>query len=125
MVNSQMGISPQIQQQLTMFQQIQQQLQQVSSQKIQYEMTIRESKRALEELKTTAEDTIVFSSIGSILIQKRKEIVANELQERIDSLELRVSSLDKQEKSMTAKANQMQKQIQEAIANAGSVQAAK
>ncbi|HJK02293.1 MAG TPA: prefoldin subunit beta [Methanocorpusculum sp.] len=125
MVNSQMGISPQIQQQLAMFQQIQQQLQQVSSQKIQYEMTIRESKRALEELKTTSEDTIVFSSIGSILIQKRKEIVANELQERIDSLELRVSSLDKQEKSMTAKASQMQKQIQEAIANAGSVQAAK
>ncbi|HJK01629.1 MAG TPA: prefoldin subunit beta, partial [Methanocorpusculum sp.] len=119
MVNSQMGISPQIQQQLAMFQQIQQQLQQVSSQKIQYEMTIRESKRALEELKTIAEDTIVFSSIGSILIQKRKEIVANELQERIDSLELRVSSLDKQEKSMTAKANQMQKQIQEAIANPG------
>lgn len=121
MANPQAGIPPQIQQQLAMFQQIQQQLQQVSSQKMQYEMTLRETKRALEELGAAAEDAVVFSSVGSILIQKNKDAVASELQEKIDSLELRVGSLEKQEKTMAAKASQLQKQIQDAVAGAGSV----
>ena len=94
MANPQAGIPPQIQQQLAMFQQIQQQLQQVSSQKMQYEMTLRETKRALEELNAAADDVVVFSSAGSILIQKNKETVSTELQEKIDSLELRIGSLD-------------------------------
>ena len=122
MVNPQAGgIPPQIQQQLAMFQQIQQQLQQVSSQKMQYEMTLRETKRAQEELAAVADDAVVFASAGSILIQKEKSVVATDLQEKVDSLELRISSLDKQEKAMTTKAGQLQKQIQDAIAGSGSV----
>lgn len=120
MANPQAGIPPQIQQ-LAMFQQIQQQLQQVSSQKMQYEMTLRETKRALEELGAATEDAVVFSSAGSILIQKKKDAVAAELQEKIDSLELRVGSLEKQEKTMAAKAGKLQKQIQDAVSGAGSV----
>ncbi len=111
----QAGIPPQIQQQLGMFQQIQQQLQQVSSQKMQYEMTLRETKRALEELEASKDDAVVFSAVGSILIQKDKASVKTDLDEKIESLELRVNSLDKQEKAMTTKATQLQKQIQDAI----------
>ncbi|MDV0442898.1 prefoldin subunit beta [Methanorbis rubei] len=121
MANPQAGIPPQIQQQLAMFQQIQQQLQQVSSQKMQYEMTLRETKRALEELGAVADDAVVFSSAGSILIQKSKAAVITELEEKTDSMELRIGSLDKQEKTMAAKASQLQKQIQEAVAGQGNV----
>ena len=121
MANPQAGIPPQIQQQLAMFQQIQQQLQQVSSQKMQYEMTLRETKRALEELGAVADDAVVFSSAGSILVQMNKAAVTTELQEKIDSMELRIGSLDKQEKTMAAKASQLQKQIQEAVAGQGNV----
>jgi prefoldin beta subunit len=111
------GIPPQIQQQLGMFQQIQQQLQQVSSQKMQYEMTLRETKRALEEIESAADDSVIYSAVGSILIQKPKAAVKAELEEKVDSLELRIGSLDKQEKAMTTKASQLQKQIQEAISS--------
>lgn len=121
MANPQAGIPPQIQQQLAMFQQIQQQLQQVSSQKMQYEMTLRETKRAVEELAAVAEDAVVFSSAGSILIQKNKAAVSADLSDKVDSLELRVGSLEKQEKTMAAKATQLQKQIQDAIAGQGNV----
>jgi len=113
----QAGISPQIQQQLGMFQQIQQQLQQVSSQKMQYEMTLRETKRALEELEATKDDAVIFSAVGSILIQKDNATVKTELTDKIESLELRVNSLDKQEKAMTSKASQLQKQLQDAISS--------
>ncbi|MBO5003218.1 prefoldin subunit, partial [Methanocorpusculaceae archaeon] len=58
-MNPQAAIPPQIQQQLAMFQQIQQQLQQVSSQKMQYEMTLRETKRAVEELEAVKDDAAV------------------------------------------------------------------
>ena len=122
MVNPQSGgLPPQIQQQLAMFQQIQQQLQQVSSQKMQYEMTLRETKRAQEELAAVADDAVVFASAGSVLMQKNKSVVVADLQENVDSLELRISSLEKQEKAMTTKASQLQKQIQDAIAGQGSV----
>lgn len=122
MVNPQSGgLPPQIQQQLAMFQQIQQQLQQVSSQKMKYEMTLRETKRAQEELAAVADDAVVFASAGSVLMQKNKSVVVADLQENVDSLELRISSLEKQEKAMTTKASQLQKQIQDAIAGQGSV----
>ncbi|MFA7302977.1 MAG: prefoldin subunit beta, partial [Methanoregula sp.] len=43
------NISPKIQNQIAMLQQIQQQLQTILSQKNQYEMAVREAKRAQEE----------------------------------------------------------------------------
>lgn len=114
-INPQAEIPPQIQQQVAMYQQIHQQLQQVSSQKMQYEMTLRETKRAIEELETVKDDAAVFSSVGSIMMQKDKATVNKELTDKVDSLELRVSSLDKQEKAMSQRAAQIQKQIQDAI----------
>ncbi|HJJ42080.1 MAG TPA: prefoldin subunit beta [Methanocorpusculum sp.] len=114
------GIPPQIQQQLGMFQQIQQQLQQVSSQKMQYDLTLRETKRAIDELESIKDDAAVYSTVGTIMIQKDKESVKAELKERVDSLQLRISSLEKQEKTMSAKASALQKQIQDAV-SAGSV----
>ena len=118
--NPHAGLPPQIQQQLGMFQQLQQQLQQISSQKIQYEMAVRESKHAIEELESIADEAKVFSSIGSVMIQKDKASVLTELNDKVESLGLRISSLDKQEKAMTEKATQLQKQIQEEINSAKS-----
>ena len=120
--NPQAGLPPQIQQQLGMFQQLQQQLQQISSQKMQYEMTVRETKHAIEELEGVADDAKVFSSVGSVMIQKDRASVLTELNDKVESLGLRISSLDKQEKAMTAKATQLQKQIQEAINGAKGAQ---
>jgi len=111
----QAAIPPQIQQQIGMFQQIQSQLQQVSSQKMQYEMNLREMKKALEELEACADDAAVFSAVGSVMIQKDKASVKADLSDKADSLELRIGSLEKQEKAMAAKAASLQKQIQEAM----------
>ena len=118
----QAGIPPQIQQQLAMYQQIQQQLQQVSSQKMQYEMNLREMKKALEELEACADDAAVFTAVGSVMIQKDKAAVKADLSDKADSLELRIGSLEKQEKAMAAKAASLQKQIQEAVSVGGAAQ---
>ena len=105
------NISPKVQNQLAMLQQLQQQLQTVAAQKAQYEMAIRESRRAIEELKDLPEDVEVFNNVGTVMVQQKKEKVLAGLNEKVESLELRVKSLEKQEKAMQARFEQLSTQI--------------
>jgi len=105
------NISPKVQNQLAMLQQLQQQLQTVAAQKAQYEMAIRESRKAIEELKDLPEDVEVFNNVGTVMVQQKKEKVLTGLSEKVESLELRVKSLEKQEKAMQARFEQLSTQI--------------
>ncbi len=86
------NIPQKLQNQLAMLQQMQQQLQTVITQKAQYDMTIREARRALEDLADVPEDAAVFMNVGSVMMQKSKEKVVAALNERIETLELRLRS---------------------------------
>ena len=108
-------ISPKVQNQLAMLQQIQQQLQTVMAQKTQYEMAVREATRAQEELVDVPEDAVVYMSIGTVMMQKKKEIVQKSLTDKIETLELRIKSLEKQEKLLQGKFEQLQAQIKQAL----------
>jgi len=105
------NISPKVQNQLAMLQQLQQQLQPVAAQKTQYEMAIRESRRAQEELKDVPADAEIFVNVGTVMMQQKKEKVEASLAEKIETLELRVKSLEKQEKAMQAKFEQLSTDI--------------
>ena len=105
------NISPRMQNQLAMLQQIQQQLQTVAAQKTQYEMAIRESRRAEEELKDIPEDAEIFVNVGTVMVQQKKPKVVASLAEKVETLELRVKSLEKQEKAMQAKFEQLSGEI--------------
>ena len=105
------NIPPRVQNQLAMLQQLQQQLQTVAAQKTQYEMAIRESRRAQEELKDIPEDAEIFVNIGTVMMQEKKPKVVASLAEKLETLELRVKSLEKQEKAMQAKFEQLSTDI--------------
>ncbi len=109
------NIPPKVQNQLAMLQQMQQQLQTVVSQKAQYELTIRESRRAVEDLADVADDAAVFMNVGSVMMQKTKEQVLASLNERIETLDLRVKSLEKQEKALQGRFEQLSTQIRGAL----------
>lgn len=109
------NISPKVQNQLVMLQQIQQQLQTIVQQKAQYEIAVKEAKRAQEELKDVAEDGEVFVNVGAVMIQQKKETVAASLNEKVETLELRIKSLEKQEKTLQSKFEQLQAQIKGAL----------
>ena len=109
------NIPPKVQNQLAMLQQMQQQLQTVVSQKAQYEMTIREAKRAVEDLADVPEDAAVFMNVGSIMMQKSKEQVLASLNDRVETLDLRVKSLEKQEKALQSRFEQLSTQIRGAL----------
>jgi prefoldin beta subunit len=109
------NISPKVQQQVAMLQQIQQQLQTVVGQKTQYEMAVKETNRAAEELKEVADDAPVFVNVGTVMMQQEKEKVLASLTEKAETLGLRIKSLEKQEKVLQKKFEQLQAQIQQAI----------
>ena len=108
-------LSPKVQNQLSMLQQIQQQLQTILSQKAQYEMAVREAKRAQEEISDAAEDAVMYMSVGTVMMQKKKDVINSKLAEKIETLELRIKSLEKQEKMMQGKFEQLQAQIKAAL----------
>jgi len=109
------NISPKVQNQLSMLQQIQQQLQTILQQKAQYEMAVREAKRAQEEISDASEDAVMYMSIGTVMMQKKKETVNAKLNEKVETLELRIKSLEKQEKMLQGKFEQLQAQIKAAL----------
>ncbi len=110
------GISPQLQNQIAQYQQVQQQLQAVSSQKVQYDAQKREMTRTLEELNGATGD--VYKSAGSLLIKvEDKDTLKAELEESIETMEIRVNSLDRQEKSLQEKFKVLSESINAAMGN--------
>lgn len=109
------NISPKMQNQIAMLQQVQQQLQTIMQQKMNYEMSVKEAKKAEEELNTVSDDAEVFVMVGSVMMQKDKPKVTEDLAEKIETLELRVKSLDKQEKALQTKFEQLQSQLKAAF----------
>jgi prefoldin beta subunit len=118
------NISPKVQNQLNMLQQFQQQLQNVLQQKAQYELAVREAKRAQEEIKESDDGAVMYMSVGTVMMQKQKEVVDAKLTEKVETIELRIRSLEKQEKMLQGKFEQLQSQIKAAIEGKGSPQAA-
>jgi prefoldin beta subunit len=118
------NLSPKVQNQLGMLQQIQQQLQTILSQKAQYEMAVREAKRAQEEISDAAEDAVMYMSVGTVMMQKKKNVINTKLAEKVETLELRIKSLEKQEKMMQGKFEQLQAQIKAALEGKGAPTAA-
>jgi prefoldin beta subunit len=108
-------LPPQIQNQLAQLQQIQQQAQAIMQQRSQVEMVLRETDRALEELKKTGDDAVVYQAAGELLIKSNKEDVLKELEEKKDSLDVRLKSLSRQEERIQARFTQLQDQLKSAL----------
>ncbi|MFT0899673.1 prefoldin subunit beta [Candidatus Methanoprimaticola sp. MG2] len=110
------GISPQLQNQIAQYQQVQQQLQAVSSQKMQYDAQRREMTRTLDELNSATGD--VYKSAGSLLIKvEDKESLRAEIEESVETMEVRISSLDRQEKTLQEKFKVLSDTINAAMGN--------
>lgn len=77
----------------------QQQLQQIVVQKEETEADLQESKRALEELEGGKGDE-VYESVGSIMVEKDRDDLKDELEEKIEDLEVRKQSLEKKQERL-------------------------
>jgi prefoldin beta subunit len=110
------SLPPQIQNQLGQLQQMQQQLQLVTQQRTQIDLRIKDTERALEELKKTPEKTPIYKSIGSLFIRiPTKQSIEKELKENKETLEIRKKTLEQQEGRFKEKSQELQSKIQNAL----------
>ena len=109
-------ISPQLQNKIAQFQQMQQQIQVISSQKFQLEAQLRDTERAMAELEKAASDTPIYKTVGSLMVKAEdKESVSKELSEKKETLDVRIKALDRQEKHLMEKYQSLQQELTKAI----------
>ena len=101
-----------VQEKLNLFQQMQQQVQALSQQASQIDMSIRETERTVEEIKDTGKDTVLYRAIGSIM-KKVDDIdkLRNELVEEKETMEIRNKSLKNQIEKINGELGEMQKKL--------------
>lgn len=83
-----------------------QQLQNILVQKQTLTMQTKEIEKALEELKKQDDD--VYKSLGPIVIKAKKEEIIKELEEGKEDIDLKIKTLEKQEKRIKDKINELQ-----------------
>ena len=109
-------ISPQLQNKIAQFQQLQQQIQVVSSQKFQLEAQLRDTQRAITELENSPADITIFKNVGNLLVEARdKEVVNKELDDKKETIDIRIKALDRQEKQLVEKYQALQQELSQAI----------
>lgn len=117
-------LSPKVQNQIAQFQQLQQQLQSVLNQKFQMDAQLKEMQRTTEELGKAPEDVVIYKSVGSLMIKaENKESVLKEIEEDKETMEIRVKTLERQEKSLKDRYQVLQEQLNKALSAGASTAA--
>lgn len=82
---------------------IDQSLQNLLMQKQVFQMELIETTNALEELKKLKSDEDVFKIVGSLMVKANKEETEKELTKKRDLINLRITSIEKQEEDLKKK----------------------
>lgn len=94
---------------------IEQNLQNSLLQKQAFQLELNETESAIEEIKKSDDD--IYKILSSVMIKTKKESVLKELGEKKDILNLRLKSLENQEKSLREKMEKLQKDIEGKLKN--------
>ncbi len=108
-------LPPQVQERLQRLQNLQNTLQQLMVQKQRIEMEAVESDKALETLKATDVDKKVYKSVGAVLVERSKEDVVKELEDRKEFLDMRMKVVVKQEDKTREKMTGIQETLQKEL----------
>jgi prefoldin beta subunit len=105
-------LSPEAQQILMELQTFQQQMQTVLMQKESLSIQNMEIEKALEELGKSEHDD-VYKAVGPILIKSTKKDLTKELNEKKETIDLRIKSLQKQETRLKDKLKESQERFED------------
>ena len=96
---------------------MQQQYEMVVAQKQKLTLDLNETTLALQELEK--ETDTVYKSIGSILVKTTKDDMKKELEERKENLEIRTTTLERQEQRLLEKLKNMRAKIEQMLGSTG------
>jgi len=109
-------LPPEAQTHVTKYQQLQNMLTQILTEKATLESELREINRILSTLEKVGEDEELYKAVGHILVKTSKEEVRKELEEKKELLELKLKALEKQEKEVRRQLEEVQAKLKEIIA---------
>ncbi|NJE60884.1 prefoldin subunit beta [Thermococcus sp. 21S7] len=109
------NIPPQVQAMLGQLESYQQQLQLVIQQKQKIQLELTEAKKALEELEKVEDGTVIYKTVGTLIVKTDKAKAVGELEEKVETLEVRLNALERQEKKLNEKLKELTAKIQSAL----------
>jgi prefoldin beta subunit len=115
---SEQELPPWLKEQVSRFQQLQQNLQAIMMQKQQVELESVEIDRALEDLKKVAPDDTVYKSVGPLLIKGNKDDLIKDLEEKKELAKTRLMVLSKQESRVKDNLKEVENKINQMIRGA-------
>ena len=104
-----MDIAKDTQEKITQLQLFEQNLHSFLTQKRNFQSQMLEIENALKEIETSKEK--VYKIVGGVMLESTKEKLEKDLKERKEVLDLRMNSIDKQEKSVKERAEKIQKEV--------------
>ena len=111
-----MEMPPKLQNQLAQYEQLRQQLQMITSQKVQLEAKFKEVENTLKELEDLSEDQPIYKNIGAFFIKvKEVDKLKEELDDQKETLSIRVKTVSRQEKQLSERFQSLQTEIQSAM----------
>lgn len=102
-------VDKQTEQKIGQLQLMEQNLQNFLIQKQTFQTQLFEIDNALQELEKTKDKT--YKIVGTVMIASKKEDLIKELKDKKSVVELRIKSLEKQEKTLKEKASQIQTEV--------------
>jgi prefoldin beta subunit len=102
---------PWIREQVSRLQQIQQNLQAIMMKKQQIEQETAETDRVIEEIKKMDEDNEIYKRYNTLLIKSRREDILKDLNEKKDTLKIRMEVVEKQEKRVSDNLKEVENKI--------------
>ena len=96
---------------IAQLQTVQQQLQMVVSQKLQLENALKEIEEAIKEVEKASEDTPIYKTVGTVLVKTKKDEILKELNEKKETIEVRIRALSRQEEKLKDRLQELQNKV--------------
>ncbi len=108
------NISAYLQNQLRQAQELEENIEKLATQRYQLDLSLKEMQKTLDELNKLDDNTPIYRTVGSILyrVQDKKKLV-DEFDEQIELTKIRLSTLEKQQKSLEEKYKELQTAIRD------------
>ena len=103
-----MEVSEETEQKIGQLQMFEQSLQSFLGQKQQFQVQLVEVESALNELENTQK---AYKIVGNIMVESDKAELKADLQSKMEMLELRIKTMEKQESQVREKASKLQSEI--------------
>ena len=107
------NFTPQQQQEIQRYQQIQQSLEMLIQQKATMEARLTETDLAVRELEKADENAVVYRAVGGLMIKKSRSEILESSKDQQETLAIRVKSLGEQEKRLKLQFEEQKKKIQQ------------